>query len=151
MASHSYKVLRSDCGTHRRNSSKRDVRGGRDTSHSMKLSHLKRSASDNDGSLNMPLERSWDMQQSASVKSANLDLITMKASAPPMNCRTGNVEVCKTVSQHSSTKNNVAEAKERTRSEASEPTVGGRMLKRCRTFMDLFGVPLNSRYITWAW
>ena len=81
------------------------------------------------------------------MKSANLDLITMKASAPPMNSRTGNVEVCKTVPQHSSTKNNVAEAKEKTRSEASEPTVGDRMLKRRQKLSDLFGVPLNSSYI----
>ena len=84
-----------------------------------------------------------DVPQSANVKSAKRDL--MKASAPPMDSRTGNVEVCKTVSQHSCAKNNDADAKEKPRSDASEPDVGGRILsKRRRTLPDLVGVTLNS-------
>ena len=143
-ASHLDKVLRG-------NSSKRDGRGSGDSLHMVKrketkLTHLKRTASEHTGSLNRSTERTSVVPQS--VKSAKRDLTTTKASAPPMDPRTGNAEACKTVSQHSNAKNNDGDAKGKTRSNKAEPAVGGRMSKRRRTLPDLFGVPLNSSYIT---
>ena len=85
MASHPDKVLRSECDTHRRNSLKREGRGSRDSSHTVKIKSRNLSASDNDGSLNMPVERTLDVPQSASVKSAKRYLTITKASAPPMD------------------------------------------------------------------
>ena len=152
------KVLLGECQSHRWKSSKRDGRSSRDSPHKVnrhktKPARHKRSASEDIGSLRRSsLEAVSSVSSSGRVKSvkrgSRASGTVSAMSAPSTDTRTDDVETCKTVAQSSGVKHSNAAVTEETRSDATELIVGGRMSKRRRTLPDLFGVPLNSSYIT---